>query len=122
MNAFLTGGSGSDVTYHHFRKESAITQASLAIFSGDINKADSYVLNSSRYFKYRHGGGRDFRLLKATIAPPANSKANAVHMDGHVHSVTDNELMAYPDTPYEPNSSTKRALLTGYDYNNRKLR
>ena len=66
VNAFLAGGSGSDATYHHFRNESAITQASLAIFSGDINKADSYVLNSSRYFKYRHGG-RESRLTNARL-------------------------------------------------------
>lgn len=123
VNVYLTGGCNSGTPeYHHFRKGSAITQPSLAIFASDINMS-SYTITSSRYFKYRHGGAGDPRPLRNTVQSPDNSSANAVYMDGHVNSTTEKQLIAFPDTPYSSiNSPTKRALLTGYDYNNRKLR
>ena len=88
VNNRLTGAEGSsNVVFRRWRKLSAVTQATKAIYAADNIRRDSYSNTTTGFFAYRHGGGGDSRVSPSAISM-SKGQANMVFVDGHVTSST----------------------------------
>lgn len=87
VNNRLTGAEGSsNVAFRRWRKLSAITKTSKAVFAADGIRRDTYANTSIDYFAYRHGSA-DPRA-SSTGLTATQGQSNIVFIDGHVDSST----------------------------------
>ena len=120
INGYLSGAARFQDGNFYFRKISALTKPSEAIFVGDSMKQSTYVANVDRYFAFRHSG-TDLRYsLCATVNPKATGKSNFVYMDGHAESKSFAELgnVSAPQTSVSNAyiESSRYSLVAGYDF------
>jgi len=105
----------------HFRKISAVTQASLALFAGDIADPSTYNIYASQFLSFRHGGNDSRYTISSYTFPTTNSgRNNAVYMDGHVEDKTFAIYYSIPNPPVPSyislGSGYNNVLFAGYDY------
>lgn len=106
LNGYLTGCYSKIKKY---RKLSAVTSASEAMFASESNMKDSYCFSNIYSMSFRHGG-IESRALDSNTAPvDTNARANAIMMDGHAvgKSYTEYKTMPLPSgTPSKFAEST----------------
>ena len=87
-NNRLTGSEvQTNVVFRRWRKLSAVTQTTKAIFAGDGIRRDTFQNSTTAYLAYRHGGGGDARVNAAALTA-TKGQANIAYIDGHVDSST----------------------------------
>ena len=102
LSGYLGDNQGNNSNY--FRPLSAVARPSVAIFAGDTNReTNENYIKAVALFKFRHGAARDTRsgsIGGSTLPSPmpgAGSTANVVYMDGHVDSISLQQMLGtYP--------------------------
>lgn len=121
LNGYLTGCYSKLKKY---RKLSALTSPSEAMFASESNMKDSYCFSNIYSMSFRHGGA-ELRTLDSNTAPPNQQlRAASAMMDGHAvsKSYTEYKNMSLPSgTPAkfaESTTSFSPCLFTGYHLDN----
>ncbi len=121
LNGYLTGCYSKIKRY---RKISALSTPSDAMFAAESNMANSYCFSNINSMAFRHGGIEGRALDSSSTPGNAQARSTAVMMDGHAacKSFTEFKTMPLPSgTPAkfaESTTSFSPCLFTGYHLDN----
>ena len=121
LNGYLTGCYSKIKRY---RKISALSTPSDAMFAAESNMSNSYCFSNINSMAFRHGGIEGRALDSSSTPGNAQARSTAVMMDGHAacKSFTEFKTMPLPSgTPAkfaESTTSFSPCLFTGYYLDN----
>lgn len=122
VNMQLTGQyNNKKKIYGTIRTMAALTEPSLALFSGDSLTTNIWGLPIAFQFAYRHGAPEIRKTTKDNpdAEPIGQGKCNFVFMDGHVGAMTYYELIQRPYTTYYTDDPYWKYMCAGFDANRR---
>ena len=112
VNPWAAGYIGIPSSYGFYRKISALTKPTLAIYCFDSGAKINSASGSMLYARFRHGATEVRPYDDYKIAPPQNGRCQSAYLDGHAGSKTPGEYLKDGNTT----SDYKLPLKAGLDY------